>query len=121
MKAIFTKYHGPTNTRGSRISAADSDGNRVSISYPHHLSGEDVHRKAAIALCQKMNWRCALVGGAVKKGYVFCFADGIAQAMESANARFAQLSVAYRITPDVYPGLFESVKEMESILQDIKI
>lgn len=56
MKAIVTKYHGPTNTRGSRITASDEDGNRVSIPYPYELSGEDVHRKAAEALCEKMNW-----------------------------------------------------------------
>lgn len=47
MKAIETRYHGPTDTRGSRISAFDSDGNRVSIPYPYELSGEAVHRKAA--------------------------------------------------------------------------
>ncbi len=75
MKAISTKYHGPTNTRGSRISANDSDGNRVSIPYPHELSGEDVHRKAAQTLCNKMNWPGKLVGGAVKNGYVFVFTE----------------------------------------------
>ena len=54
MKAIFTKYHGATNTKGSRISASDEDGNRISISYPYGLSGEAVHRKAADALCERM-------------------------------------------------------------------
>jgi hypothetical protein len=73
MKAIITKYHGPTNTRGSRISASDEDGNRVSIPYPHELSGEKVHRKAADALCEKMNWKGEMVGGAMKKGYAFCW------------------------------------------------
>jgi hypothetical protein len=73
MKAIQTKYHGPTNTRGSRISASDLDGNRVSISYPHELSGEAVHRKAADALCEKMGWNGALIGGAIRNGYVFVF------------------------------------------------
>jgi hypothetical protein len=73
MKAITTKFLGATNTRGSRISASDSDGNRVTISYPHELSGEAVHRKAAEALCQKMHWSGPLAGGAVKTGYVFVF------------------------------------------------
>lgn len=73
MKAITTKYHGATNTRGSRISACDLDGNRVSIPYPHELSGEDVHRKAADALCAKMGWTGTLAGGAIKTGYVFVF------------------------------------------------
>ena len=39
-KAITTKYHPATDTRGSRVSAKDMDGNRVSISYPYALSGE---------------------------------------------------------------------------------
>ena len=33
MKVITTRYHGPTNTRGSRIAATDEDGNRVSLTY----------------------------------------------------------------------------------------
>ena len=75
MKAITTKYHGATNTKCSRISASDEDGNRVSISYPYGLSGETVHRQAADALCKKMNWTGKLVGGSVKSGYVFVFVE----------------------------------------------
>lgn len=72
MKAIETKYHGPTNTRGSRISASDGD-NRISISYPHELSGEDVHRAAALALCAKLGWAGEMIAGGTKAGYVFVF------------------------------------------------
>lgn len=75
MKAIITKYHGPTNTKGSRISASDSDGNRVYISYPHELSGEAVYRAAAEALRVKMGWpELHEIGGGTKDGYVFVFA-----------------------------------------------
>jgi hypothetical protein len=73
MKAIKTKYKGPTDTRGSRIIASDEDGNKVTISYPYELSGEDCHRKAADALCVKMGWTGALIGGSLKNGYVFVF------------------------------------------------
>ena len=73
MKAIVTKYHGATNTRGSRISASDEDGNKVFISYPYELSGEAVHRKAADSLCGKMGWKGELVSGSLKNGYVFVF------------------------------------------------
>jgi hypothetical protein len=73
MKAIITKYHGATNTRGSRISASDEDGNRVSIPYPHELSGEDVHIAAANALCDKMKWDGKRVTGALKAAYVHVF------------------------------------------------
>lgn len=75
MKAIETRYHGPTDFKGARIIADDGDGNRAIISYPYGLSGEDVHRAAAVALCDKMNWLGAetLVGGATRRGYVFVF------------------------------------------------
>jgi len=73
MKAIVTTYHGPTDTRGSRIVASDSDNNRASIPYPHELSGEACHRKAADALCAKMGWKGELIGGGLKNGYVFVF------------------------------------------------
>ncbi len=73
MKAITTKYKGASNYRGSRIVAADSDGNRITIPYPYELSGEDVFKSAAVALCKKMSWSTDLLGGGVKDGYVFVF------------------------------------------------
>lgn len=63
MKAIRTRYVGPTNTRGSRITATDADGNRVSISYPHQLNSDQAHELAAYTLMRKMRWECELVGG----------------------------------------------------------
>lgn len=73
MKAIETRYHGPTDHRGARIIASDSDGNRVTIGYPHELSGEAVHRKAAEALRDKMGWTGELIAGGTKHGYCFVF------------------------------------------------
>jgi hypothetical protein len=73
MKAIVTKYISATNTRGSRIAASDEDGNKVTIPYPHELSGEAVHRRAAEALCAKMGWHGRLASGSLKHGYVFVF------------------------------------------------
>jgi len=73
LKAITTKYLGPTDFRGSRIKASDEDGNSITIPYPHELSGEAVYRKAAEALQQKMGWRGTLICGSLKNGYVFVF------------------------------------------------
>ncbi len=73
MKAISTKYISPTDFKGSRIKAYDCDNNSVTIPYPYELSGEDVHRKAAEALRDKMNWTGELIGGSTKEGYVFVF------------------------------------------------
>lgn len=75
MKAIETRYFGPTDRRGARIKATDGDGNNVTISYPYELSGEAVHRQAAEALRDKMQWKGELVGGSTKRGYCFVFVD----------------------------------------------
>lgn len=45
MKAIRTRYHGPTNTRGARMSATDCDGNTVRM--PLDYSHDDNERHAA--------------------------------------------------------------------------
>ena len=68
MKAILTRYRGPTDTRGGRILASDMDGNRTSIPYPHSLSSDDGHFRAAVALCHKMGWQGELAGGYTREG-----------------------------------------------------
>lgn len=74
MKAITTKYIPATNTRGSRISASDCDGNRVTVAYDTSLSGIDCYSVAAQALVNKMGWPdITMIGGAIKGGYVFVF------------------------------------------------
>lgn len=74
MKAILTKYHGPTNTRGSRYSAYDGD-NRISLSADDALNSEQNHDAAALALCKKLKWGCSryttLVRGGLKTGNVY--------------------------------------------------
>jgi len=75
-QAIQTKYHGPTNTKGSRISATSASGIKVFIGYPHELSGVDCHAKAAEALARKLGWTAEAfeahwVAGGTKDGYVF--------------------------------------------------
>ena len=93
MKAIFTKYHGPTNYKGSRISASDEDNNRITISYPYELSGEACHLAAALALCEKMGWGRDLVGGSLKNGYVFVSSEApmLRNALEIAKATIVRL------------------------------
>ena len=63
MKAILTKYHGPGNKRGSRISADDRDGNRIVLSYDDSMSPEENHVVAARTLCSKMKWSGQRVHG----------------------------------------------------------
>ncbi len=72
MQAIITKYYGPSNTKGSRIKAKCSSGS-ITVGYPYHLSGDAVHRFAAVALCDKMGWNSSnLVGGTLPNGQ-HCF------------------------------------------------
>lgn len=70
--AILTKYHGPTNRKGSRISAT-ANGNRIYIPYPHHCGPDEANLLAAERLCHKMGWRGELVAGRTPIGYVFVF------------------------------------------------
>lgn len=76
MKAIVTKYHGPGNLRGSRISASDEDGNRVFVPVDNSKSTEDSHHRAALELCRKMKWDGSLAWGGLKHGNVYVFVDG---------------------------------------------
>lgn len=77
MKAITTKYHGATANRGSRIIASDMDGNRFTLSSEEFLatSGAQGHQQAAEGLRNKMGWTGKLIGGGVKGGMVFVFAE----------------------------------------------
>lgn len=73
MKAIQTKYLGPTTHRGARIKASDLDGNSITVSYDH--GSRNPHRDAAIALCNKMDWRGPMAQGSLGNGhevFVFC-------------------------------------------------
>ena len=75
MKAIETRYLGPTNTKGARIVAHDMDNNRIVVDYTATLTLIKSYRAAAEALRDKMGWRGELVGGATKRGYTFVFAS----------------------------------------------
>ena len=87
MKAIETKYHGPTNSRGSRFSAKDSDGNRVTLPHDYALNSYANHEAAAVALVQKMGWGPArIIGGATREGYAFVFViDGDVRNIEGGG------------------------------------
>lgn len=74
MQAIVTRYHGPTDYHGSRITARCESG-RLTIPYPFERNaGEDAHRVAAEALRDRLGWAGHLVGGCLPDGsYAFLF------------------------------------------------
>ena len=71
MKAILTKYLGPTNTKPSRMKAIEPDGNYIVINWNHELSQYENHERAAKELMKKMNWDNDIIGGVLKNNYVF--------------------------------------------------
>ena len=73
MIAIQTKYLGATDTLGSRIKAYTCNDHNLTMSYDYSLSGMELHKKVAVALCKKMSWSTDLIGGATKEGYTFVF------------------------------------------------
>lgn len=74
MKAIITKYHGPTNSRGSRIIARAEGVPALTMSYDYSLNPDQLHEKAARALADRQGWKGTLVSGGLPDGSVaHCF------------------------------------------------
>lgn len=71
-QAIVTKYHGPTNLRGSRIVARSQAGAKI-VSYDHSLNAEDNHKAAAKALATKLGWSGHWSGGGLPDGRGYAF------------------------------------------------
>lgn len=73
MKAIITKYHGPTDTRGTRVRAKEPDGKSLFVYWDHSLDSEKNHVRAANALRDKLGWKGELITGWCKDFYVHVF------------------------------------------------
>lgn len=74
IRIITTKFLGPTNYKGSRIVASDIEGHRLTIGYPHELSGDKAYLKAANALMDKRGWKGSLIGEeSTRTGWIFVF------------------------------------------------
>jgi hypothetical protein len=88
MQAITTKYHGPSNVRGSRIIARAQAGSIVH-GYDHALNPEQNHAAAARKLVEKLGWTRAagysnLIGGALHTGeYAWVFTDSNSPAIST--------------------------------------
>jgi hypothetical protein len=80
MRAITTKYLGPTDTRGSRVKVSDpgyaskSDGTRarvVYVSWDDALDGAGNFAAAARVALQRWDWSGTWVGGSLDTADVF--------------------------------------------------
>jgi hypothetical protein len=75
-QSIQTRYIGPTNTRGSRVSATSASGHRIILEWDDALNTDDNHKAAAAALAHKLDWTGRWHAGATSNGCVFVLADG---------------------------------------------
>lgn len=87
-QAILTRYHGPTNTKGARISARCGAG-KIFVSYDYALDAVENHAGAAEALVIKMGWAPAigfgekLVGGGLPTSdFAWVFIDRFSSARD---------------------------------------
>ena len=62
MQAITTRYHGPTNYKGSRVIARAQAGS-ITMQWDDALNSDENHRAAAQALADKLKWPGAFVTG----------------------------------------------------------
>ena len=91
MQAITTRFHGPTNTRGSRYTASCETG-RLTVEADHTLGSEDNHVRVARLLITKLGWfhdetRGDRYGrwfsGGTRDGYVFVCAVEYAEVTQN--------------------------------------
>lgn len=66
-QSIITKFHGPTNHNGSRVTAR-CQARRITIPWDHALNPPENHAKACEALVDLMEWGGDWVGGALPDG-----------------------------------------------------
>lgn len=76
-QSIRTKYHGPSNYRGSRVSATSTSGHRLMLEWDDALNTDENHTAAAAALARKLGWPGDWHGGATDEGYCFVNADRV--------------------------------------------
>jgi hypothetical protein len=64
-KAIVTRYHGPTNTKPTRISARAEGVSTKWMSYHYDRNNDDNHELAASVYANSLGWldNCHLIGG----------------------------------------------------------
>lgn len=74
--SIVTKYHGPTNNRGSRISvtANGAGRKRIYVEYRHDLNIGDNHAEAVRQYAQLMGWAGRWITGGTDTGAVAVWA-----------------------------------------------
>lgn len=74
-QSITTRYHGPTDRRGSRVSAVSASGHRITLQWDDALNTDENHTAAAATLARRLGWSGDWHGGALGTGDGFCFVN----------------------------------------------
>lgn len=74
MRAIVTRYRGPTDTGGARILVYDEGKCKMRVPYDHGASS--AHEVAVRAYCKRMGWTGELVNGDVHGDTVWVWVEG---------------------------------------------
>lgn len=69
-QAIETRYHGATDTKGSRVSATAEAG-RVYSDWDDSKNPVENHEAACRKLCAKLGWDGRFACGGTRNGYVW--------------------------------------------------
>jgi hypothetical protein len=86
MQAITTKFVGPTNHRGSRVTARAQAG-KVTVSWDHALDIDANHDQAALALIRKFGWSGTWHRGGMPGGEGNVYVCGSRYSDETTEAR----------------------------------
>lgn len=84
-QSIVTKYHGPANVKGSRVSATSTSGHRIMIEWDDATDSDTNHKIAAARLAEKLGWSGRWEAGALPSGCVFVNVDGSGFNVNKAN------------------------------------
>ena len=126
MKAIQTRYLGPTERRPARIKAWIEGLPAMVVSvwtlrgHRNHREQDDDHRAAAVALCRKHGWAPVLVSGTLPNGDR-CHVWG--RSLESTGGRLEAAARACLVDLDHYasthgPGPDRRLDELRAALGD---
>lgn len=70
MQTITTKYHGPTDYKGARLSATTTSGIKRWFSWEYDINAHENHQRAARALALELKWGGQWVSGTLAGGAV---------------------------------------------------
>ena len=88
MQAIRTRYHGPTDSKGSRIIAKCEAGS-IQMPYNHALNLEANHAAAAQQLAERFSWAGVYHGGSFGGDYYWVCESGWPPTVKVANTQEA--------------------------------